>query len=388
MSKEEKVKKNKKFKIIIICIICVICICFIFSIICALINIGNKKIIRGVYINNIDVCKNSKESTIERFKELEENIKKKEIILKCQEIERPFTLEEIELEYKIENAVNEAYLIGRDSNIFKNNLQIVQALIYNKNIDIEYHYNEEKLQAIISEFNSKLPNAVQQYSYSVEDEELIISNGKIGMVIEKEKLIDKIKEAIITFSINADIVNVEVIEEKPEPIDIEKIHSEIYKETQDAYITEEPKTVHPNVNGVDFAISMEEAKEILKEEKEEYIIPLKITIAKITLADLGKEAFPNELGSFSTKFIPANSSSETFIPVLYSFVSIPHLICNPDSVVVEAIKFTITSRDSRGRARQFLLIWLNILCSILFHFDVPGGKWDTSMGISNSSANF
>ncbi len=36
--------------------------------------------------------------------------------------------------------------------------------------------------------------------------------------------------------------------------------------------------------------------------------------------------------------------------------------------------FTMISSVSKGRPRQFLLIWLNILCSILFHFEVPGGK--------------
>ena len=46
---------------------------------------------------------------------------------------------------------------------------------------------------------------------------------------------------------------------------IEDIHEEIYKEAEDAYVTKDPLTVHPNVNGVDFAISMEEAEESLKE---------------------------------------------------------------------------------------------------------------------------
>ena len=48
---------------------------------------------------------------------------------------------------------------------------------------------------------------------------------------------------------------------------MKKIHDEIYKQAQDAYITQNPLTVHPNVNGVDFAISIEEAEELLKEEK-------------------------------------------------------------------------------------------------------------------------
>src|SRR5579863_8483592 len=36
-----------------------------------------------------------------------------------------------------------------------------------------------------------------------------------------------------------------------------------------------------------------------------------------------------------------------------------------------------TSWLVRGLPRQFMVMWENSRCSILFHFDVPGGKWQT-----------
>ena len=42
-----------------------------------------------------------------------------------------------------------------------------------------------------------------------------------------------------------------------------------------------------------------------------------------------------------------------------------------------AIRLTMTSWLVSGRPRQFIEIWLNSRCSILFHLDVPGGKWQT-----------
>ena len=67
---------------------------------------------------------------------------------------------------------------------------------------------------------------------------------------------------------NSDSINIElpIINKKADGINLKKIHDEIYKQAQDAYITQNPLTVHPNVNGVDFAISIEEAEELLKEE--------------------------------------------------------------------------------------------------------------------------
>jgi hypothetical protein len=50
------------------------------------------------------------------------------------------------------------------------------------------------------------------------------------------------------------------------------------------------------------------------------------------------------------------------------------LIFNPDLVLVLPIKLTIVAVSISGLPRQFFEIKQNILCSILFHLLVPGGK--------------
>ena len=42
-------------------------------------------------------------------------------------------------------------------------------------------------------------------------------------------------------------------------------------------------------------------------------------------------------------------------------------------VVVAAISSTTAARLVSGRPRQFCVMWQNMRCSILFHFEVPGG---------------
>jgi hypothetical protein len=46
-------------------------------------------------------------------------------------------------------------------------------------------------------------------------------------------------------------------------------------------------------------------------------------------------------------------------------------------VVVAAIRLTATSWLVRVWPRQFDEMWENSRCSILFHLEVPGGKWQT-----------
>ena len=48
---------------------------------------------------------------------------------------------------------------------------------------------------------------------------------------------------------------------------------------------------------------------------------------------------------------------------------------SPVAVVVAAMVLMMTSWLVSGRPRQFRVIWENSRCSILFHLEVPGGKW-------------
>lgn len=48
--------------------------------------------------------------------------------------------------------------------------------------------------------------------------------------------------------------------------------------------------------------------------------------------------------------------------------------------------FTMTSWLVSGLPRQFMLMWENSRCSNLFHFEVPGGMWQTVMSRPVSAA--
>lgn len=63
-------------------------------------------------------------------------------------------------------------------------------------------------------------------------------------------------------------------------------------------------------------------------------------------------------------------------------------IFNPELDFVAPIKLTIACNETSGFPRQFMLIKENILCSILFHLLVPGGKWHTLTCIPVSFENF
>ncbi len=301
-SMEENDKKNnKKKKIIIATIIGVlIIIALFFSTIFALININNDKIIKGISIEGIDMSGLTKEEAKSKLEEIYNKKKETEIKIKHKEYESTISPILLEVNYDIDKAIEEADKIGKSENIFINNYNILFALISNKNIEVEMTLNEDIAKQNIEDMNVNIPDGVIESSYSVDDDELTITKGKSGVKINSEKFLKQIKEKLQDIKTTDITIEIPVVNTNPEPINIEKIHEEICKEPQDAYFTKEPFAVYPEVNGINF--DLEEAKKILEEEKEAYIIKLTITKPKITLDKIGPEAFPEKLATFSTRY--------------------------------------------------------------------------------------
>lgn len=317
--KEEKQKeKNKgKKKSILPVIVGSILIIFllIFSVIFSLISINNENILDNVSIMGIDISNMSKDKAKEAVTEVINTKMQEELILKKDDYETSINANQINAQFDIDTAVNEAYNIGRDGNIITNNYGILGTWLFGKNIECNFNFDEESLNKKIDDISSKLPGAVVQNSYYIEDEELIIVKGTPGISIKKEELKDNILSKIKDVNKKYDIVTIPTEKVEPDEINLEQIRNEIYKEPQDAYVSKNPTTVHTHVNGVDFAISMEEAQKILEENKEEYVIPLKITIPDKTLEDLGEEAFPDELGTYTTRYDPTNLNRSNNISI-------------------------------------------------------------------------
>ncbi|MBO6243214.1 MAG: VanW family protein [Clostridia bacterium] len=311
--KRELEKKRKKWIKIVITSISIIIVLLLISTIFAIINVDNEKIIEGVSISGIDVSRLTKKEATEKLEAVYNDKKEKDIKLKYQDYEESLNPTLMEVNYEIEKAIDDALLIGRNGNIFTNNYEILFTLISHKKIDLNMNLNEEVTKQSIDDIGVKLPGIVEESSYSVEGDELIITKGKEGILIDGEGLLQKVKNYLNNSESKEEIIEIPVITKKPEEIDIDKIHNEIYKEVKDAYYTKEPFAVYPEVEGVDFDV--EAAKEILKEEKEEYIIQLKITKPKITLAQIGEEAFHDKLSTFTTRYDPSDVDRTTNLKI-------------------------------------------------------------------------
>ena len=299
-------KREKKFNwttvVKITLILGVILLATFFS----LLNIGSSNILNNVYINGIAVSSLSTEEARNKIQPLLDEKLNKEITIKFEDYETTILPEEIDFSYDLSSALEQAYGIGRTGNIITNNLKILASLFTKTNIEAPITYSTDKLDNIIENISVEIPNLVTEPSYYIRDNELIITKGTEGNQLDKTLTKD-----LIISAINEEKSSIElpVSSVQPENIDIAKIHDEIYSEPQNASVTKDPYSVSVDKKGVDFAISIDEANQIINSsDSNEFSIPLVYTDAEITVADLGEDIFGTRLASSTTKYDSTNTN--------------------------------------------------------------------------------
>ncbi len=275
-------------------------------------HVFNTNIIAGVSIKGLDVSGLSPSDAKYQIDNFIKNSLPEEIKIKHGDFEAMISLSQMDISFDTKSASNLAFQVGRQGNIFENTICVFSTMFGNINIEPKVTLNKELLTKNLEDISTQLPDAVVQSSYYIEGNELIITAGKDGYEVDTNATIEAIKDSISTFSCKESPIEIIVKTKQPNEINIEKIHDEIYKEPVDAYYTKEPFSVYPSENGMDFNISVEDAKAIIgSEKKEEYSIPLKIIYPNVTTNMIGTEAFPDMLSTFSTNYAANNKNRTT-----------------------------------------------------------------------------
>ena len=300
-----------KKKILLIFGILLFAFFILISLIFSIANMSNNNIISGISINNIDVSGKSKDEVNSILSELIKDKTSNPINLIYEDYVYELELSSLNIHYNIDKAINEAYNIGRAGNIIKNNYSILNALLFKKNFNIEVSFDEDSFDKIISNISSELPNKLTQPSYYIEDSKLIITNGVSGIVVNKDELKKSLQLFINNFASVGKEFTIPVKNEIANNIDIDKIHSEVYKEVKNAYYEKEPFKVYTEVVGIDFDV--DSAKSFINQHPNstEYTISLNYTQPEVTIQNLNIDVFPDLLATFSTRYDASNSSRST-----------------------------------------------------------------------------
>ena len=300
----EKLGNRHKKKILLITTIIVLIAICVISTIFSVIYMGKDVIVPNIYIGSINIGGLTKEEAKDKILKIYEEKATKDIRASLKDYEQIIKTEMVEFVPDVSKAIDSAYMIGRNGNIIENNYTIIFRYFNNKSIEISYHVNEELMKKLLEEIAGKIPEKVKEPSYNIDGTKLLVYPGTRGYEVNKLSL----REMIVSIMLDVDKkteedlkITIPVDLKEPNNIDIEKIHNEIYEKPENATYNEETKELKLDKDGLDFAITIEEAKNIIRENKEEYTIPLKKVKADITYDKLGKDIFPDLLRNISNK---------------------------------------------------------------------------------------
>ena len=301
-TEEPKQTHTTALQVILIIASIILAIFLIFFLTFTIVNTKSNKIISNIFIQNYDISNLTQEDAVKKMNNIITSQIPEEITLKHNDYETSISTKELNIQFDTTTAVNDAYKIGRTGNLLQNDLTILETKLQRKQFSLKLSLDTDTLKKQLQDISGKLPDKVKESSYYIEGSNLILTKGETGVVVDVDKTASEIIEQIQNLNVKNNSIEISTEEKSPSALDIDSIHSELYSEAKDAYFTQNPYAIFPSENGVDFAISIDEAKAMLQEDKEEYAIPLKVLYPSVTTNMLGSEAFPNLLSQYSTSY--------------------------------------------------------------------------------------
>lgn len=310
---KEKIKLNKTSKIVIFsCLAFLLVLLITFGVITC-VNKINTKVYKNVYMLGENFSSKTSEEVLEMINNKSKELRANEKLEVYQDGENIYTIkaEDVDFKFDVDKTAQNIIEFGRDSNIFKNNFNILKAFFSRKEIEPVYTYDNEKLDGVIKNIDLTIRDRYVDDSYSLDEKEgkLIIVNGKTGNAInynnEKENIIKALEDK------NENTYDLKIEKKVPQELDVDKVYSEVKRDAKDAYIdkTVSPQKYVAEVVGFDFDVnSLKEVLSLPENKEEGKTIEFKVNVIepKVKLVNITADLCKDKLAGYTTYF-PAGS---------------------------------------------------------------------------------
>ena len=210
-----------------------------------------------------------------------------------------------------ENAAKQAYLIGREGSYFQRVGTVLNSMFSGWDISLGAKLKDGAVAQQVEKISGDLAYEPVQPSWKVDKEksELQIDTGKRGLSFDKEKLSAAIAQKMET--VNLDDYTIETSAVDQEKPDAKKIAEDVNCSPKNATVDKKDgKTVLEAVDGVKVEESAI-ASALGDASEQSYTVPVEVTKAKITKAQLEPVLFRDRLGSATTYYNGGQGSRTT-----------------------------------------------------------------------------
>ena len=151
----------------------------------------------GVKIENIDVGEISKDDAKSKLeKELDSNLESKEVEIVGNDYSKVLKYEELGVKNDYDNALKQAYEIGREGTTLTKLKEIYDVKNNGKNIDIEIIKNSENVDQIVKSISEELHIEKKEATINYSAGNFIVTDDLEGQAVDKDTLRKNLYEAI------------------------------------------------------------------------------------------------------------------------------------------------------------------------------------------------
>ncbi len=198
-----------------------------------------------------------------------------------------------------------AYAVGRTGNPFSRMAQVVRALFGAGEAQLAAHVDDAGLEQQLTAIAKEALTEPVEPTWEFGEDTMTIYAGKPGVRFETDAVRDTLAEKIRLMDFAPYEVSTELTETPA--INIDKIAEQVIGEPVNASVDKaDGKTILPEKDGVQFDV--EEARKIIGDgSAESYSIPVKLTRASVTAADLQEKLFRDTLARTATDLNEGNA---------------------------------------------------------------------------------
>ena len=301
---KKNAKKRVKKATITVCFFIILLV--VFSTGFGIANKGNKKILKGVFLNNENVGGLTVEEATARMNEKLNNINNSKITLSLGDYSKTITGKDLGVTYP-ENIAEEAYNYGRTGNLISDNYTVLASKFGKKNyINVDFKVDDNKCQTIIQEISDKLGLRAVDDKYTVDEEKISLAKGSQGRAINRIELEKQLNQSLGMQDVAIDIP-VEIAD--PQRVNFDALYKEVYVEKVEASFDDKDGfQVTKDVTGVYFDKEAAMNQYASLKDGETMDIKLLFVEPTVRVSDLNNILFKDVLATFQTKYDKYNTN--------------------------------------------------------------------------------
>ncbi len=224
----------------------------------------------------------------------------------CGENSKEILLSDIGAGLNSEKIADDVYAIGREGDFFGRGIAMLCAMFQKTEVPISAKADNAAVEELIDEVAGEFEVPMTETTYEVEGNNLTFIKGNPGKMVDREKIVRLIADALVNPEINK--IELKVENAQPKEVDLDVLYKELTQPVTNAeYALKDGEVVIiPQKGGI--KVEKSQLKKALESNEKRYTIVVEADLPDVTADELKELLFRDVLASYSSDFSTSSAS--------------------------------------------------------------------------------